>query len=293
MKIKYFFIIFLCSCLISCNSFDFKKNQREVIINKIGEQKSLQIERASGAIHATETILNKSPNKDIYTEAAKKTNSLASNALPNTSLGEEKMWEEIAEGLIQGNDRKYNKIKNELIKSEEKEHKLEKKLADTTSELFFLHEEITEGHQKEIEELMRGQELKKKLMMYFAGAAALCAIGSAILGYFLGIRIAINGAIAAGFFGLAAYLVTQSFFAYIAAGMAVVMFAGTIYYVCGQLRPKRAIKKTAEVLEKMSNSEEGFKRNAAKLVKKEIQNSLVGKEAQKHKEYVRSIKKEF
>jgi hypothetical protein len=216
---------------------------------------------------------------------------IADKALPPLSIEDKSRWDEIAEKLILGDSEELQKVEKSLIQSENKTEKLTQELEQKQNQIVSLLQEKDAQNEARIEELKRDQELKNKLMMYFAGAAVLCVIGSAILGYFMGMKVAVNGLIAGGFFGLASYLITLNFFGYIAAGMAIVMFFGTAYYLWGRLRPEKTMAKTADVLEKMEKSPEGHKSAAAKLVKREISNSLSGREAEAHKAYVKEIKK--
>jgi len=260
------------------------------ISNKIGQEQSYRQEQASGAIHATKKILDDSPNEDIHTESARKTIDIAEKAALPLSIEERSRWDEVAEELLEGSTAKLEKVQKELIQSENKQSELKKKLEKAESERLVFYERLQRDADARIEELKQNQELKKKLMMYFGGAAAVCVVAGAILSYFLGVKIGLHAFAAAGCFGLASYLITLNYFGYIAAGMAVIIFCGIGYYVWGRLRPEKTMAKTADVLEKMEKSPEEHKANAARLVKKEISNSLTGKEGEAHKKYVKEVK---
>jgi len=293
MKIaKLFLIFFICLFLTACINTDYNSEVNE-ISNKIGQEQSYRQEQASGAIHATKKILDDSPNEDIHTESARKTIDIAEKASSPLSIEERSRWDEVAEELLGGSTAKLEKVQKELIQSENKQSDLKKKLQKAESERLVFYERLQRDADARIEELKQNQELKKKLMMYFAGLAAISVIAGGVLTWILGFRIGLNAFIAAGFFGLAAYLITQTFFAYIASGFAIVMFLGTGYYIWGRLRPEKTMAKTADVLEKMEKSPEGHKANAAKLVKKEIGNSLTGKEGEAHKKYIKSVKQKI
>lgn len=291
MKIKLFFLIFLSFLLIGCNTVDSLNSEKAELSNKIGQEEVFRIDQAAGATHATKKILETSPSDDAHTVAARKSVDIADKALPPLSIEDKSRWDEIAEKLIFGDDAELQRVEQSLIKSENKSKSLAEKLKQKENQIVSLLQEKDAQNEARIEELKRDQELQKTLVRYFFGAAAVCAIAGGVLTWILGFRIGLNAFIAAGFFGLAAYLITLSWFAYVAAGMAIIMFVGTIYYIWGRLKPEKVMTKTADVLEKMEKSPQGHISGAAKLVKEEIKRSLTGKEAEGHKAYIKEIKK--
>jgi hypothetical protein len=291
MKAKLFFLIFLSFFLFGCNTIDSLHNEKTELSNKIGQEEVFRIDQAAGATHATKKILETSPNDDPHTAAARKSVDIADKALPPLSIEDKSRWDEIAEKLILGDSAELKKVEKELISSENKQSELKKKLEETTNELFLFYEERQRNDELRIAEAESKIELQKDLVKYFFAAAAICAIAGAVLTWLMGFKVGLNAFIAAGFFSLAAYLISQTWFAYIAAGIAIISFCGIGFYVWGRLRPEKTMAKTADVLEKMEKSPEGHKSAAAKLVKKEIGNSLSGKEADAHKKYIKEVKK--
>lgn len=282
-----FFVVFLCSC----NTIEQTIKKKNEIENKIGEEKKYRVDQASGAVYATRVILEDSEDTP-NTVAAKKTINIAEKSLPDLSIEDQKKWEEISKE-IKENPKSLNRIEKKLTKSEKRESKLQEDLEEITEKLFYVYDKDKEKSEDALKEAKSNKKLLSKLSMYFAGAAVLCVLGSLLIGHFLGFRVALNGFIAGGFFGLASYLVTQTFFAYIAGLVAVIMVSGTIYYIWGRVKPERAVKKTVDVIEKLEKSEDPEKREAAKILKKEMSFSLTGKEAESHKKYIKDVKKKL
>lgn len=290
-----FFLFFLLFTLTSCNSLNWQSPKTDKISSKIEKQESYKLEQASGAVYATKKILSKSPNKDVYTQSAKKTNDLASKALPYPTIENQNVWEEIAYNLIEENEkgqRQVERIEGKLSDSEKKITNLQDELEQAQQDKLALYKQKQREYKAKIQDLLRNQGLQKYLVKIFAYASVASVLASVVLAYFFGFKIAINGIIAGAGFGLAAYLVTQTFFAYLAAGFAIIMFAGIIYYIWGRSQPEKTLKKVVKTVDKMEKSPDARKRDAAKMMKQQMEEGSTGtKEEEKEKKYIKDLKK--
>jgi len=291
MRILTIFLLFLLTFAPACNTIDQLKSENDEIANKIVVQETFRIENASGAVHATKKILEGAP-ENKHTSAAIKTSGLAEDALPPLSIEDRAKWDEIADKALEGSDKEVDKIRDQLINSEKKTSELKKNLEENRNGLLLLHERIRQDHESVIADLKKQTELKEKLMKYFVYAAGICVLAGGALTWLLGIKIGVNAFLAGGFFALASFLITQPVFSYIAAGMAIVMFLWTIYYIWGQLKPNKALKKQIRVIDSMEGSKDARVRDAAKMFKDEMRNTLVDpKEKKVHVDYIRKLKK--
>jgi len=292
MRILPIILIIALIFLPACITTDSIQKKNDSYADKISQEESFMVEQGAGAAVATKIILEKSPQKDIHTESARKTINLSVEALPDLTIKESDRWEKIATDLILGNEKGLEAKRIRLIQSENEKIKLKKKLEEGESKLLDVYAQLQSEQEDRIEEMKRDQELKKDLVKYFFYAAAVCVLAGGILSYFLGIKMGINAIIAGGFFSLAAYLVTQPFFSYMAAGFAVTMFVGTIYYVWGKVYPEKTLERQVKVIEKMGQSGDARKRDAAKIFKDEMGSSLAESKSEKaHRELVRKLKK--
>lgn len=292
MRILPIILIFSLILLSACVTTDSIQKKNDGYTEKIAQEESYIVQQGAGAAVATKMILEKGNLTDIYTVSAKKTISISVDALPNLTLNERLKWEQIADDLIKGNEESLKLKGEELIQSENKQIELKKKLEEGKARLLDVYARREAKHKEELKDMERNNALKKDLVKYFFYAAAVCVLAGGVLSCIFGFKLGLNVFIAGAFFSLAAYLITQPFFCYLAAGMAIIMFAGTLYFLWGQARPKNTLKRQIKVIERMENSTDSRQRESAKVFKKEMKRSLAESKSEKrHKALVKELKK--
>jgi hypothetical protein len=295
MKFFLTFLIFFSLFLTGCNTTSQLSKKQDEIATKIGENQIAQTKKAAGAVIATKTILEKSPQTDIYTESALETINFAGSALPDIGIEERQKWQEIGTNMVLNGGSESNWLQTEtaeLAKLQKERENLIKEKEQVNKNLIAAYQKIEQEQKDQIRKAEDKTKLLSKLSMYFAWAAVAVIIGSAVLGYFFGMKLALNGIIAGAFFGLASYLVILPIFSYIAAGTAIVMIGGTVYYIWGALKYKKPLERTVNKIESLEKSGNARARDAAKIVKDEVGNSFGSKKEEiKHKKIIQEVKK--
>lgn len=144
-----------------------------------------------------------------------------------------------------------------------------------------LYEETTKklsSAEEEIGRLLSGQDLKKRLIHIFGYAAVAALVGGFALFYF-NKAWGFNMLAAAGCLGLAAYLITTSWFGYLAAAFAIIFLCGILYMIFGAKTPNKTLKTIVSTLQNKPNALE------------EIKPHLKEKMTQAEKQLVKNIKK--
>lgn len=293
--VKIFSGILILLSLVGCNTIDGLNQERMQLAYQIGAEQEKRVEQAAGAAQATSIILSQpevDPSKAIG--YARTTNEFVVASLPKPSSEQSLYWQDVANSMLRGEEvgKQFSRSYNILTRSEQTEKDLQEKLANTTNALLALHEKEKAKHESQILALAQNQELTKYLVKIFAYAAVASVLISALVGYFLGWKAGLNGIIAAGFFALAAYYITQTWFAYIAAIFAIIVLVGIIYYIFGRSEPEGELKKQVLAIEDMSDSDDPEEREAAEIVKKKINDKQPTPRAREHhKKYIKKLKK--
>lgn len=243
MYLKYialFFLLFFVGCT-SVGTLNNEVREKERQISAITEKK---LSLAAAAAASTQDFL-----KENNIEEALKTNEYVIFSLPSPKIDHVLQWRQISERILLGDLSEYKKAINKLAELQNSIAEKESEIEALKEKIAILQERQIKRLQERLDALQARRDLESNLMWMFAIAAIACIIAGALLFRRMG-GAATNLLIAGAGFGFAAYLITTSWFGYVAAGVAICIAIGVIYMIFGRLRPERTLKKVVSGIER-------------------------------------------
>lgn len=281
-------LVFLSGCMKTTDSLSKKRSDLQT---RIGQEEQVRIDEAAGSAEATRHLLGLYKGDDPLVAAAQETNTVTIHALPNPSLETRLKWDIITAELVADHEkapRILRDVKKKLVDSEKKEAKLRGGLAKTTESLIGLH--TSKQVEREIEKALKNHELQKYLVKVFAFASVASVLISAAISWFFSWRMGVYGFVAAGVFGFAAYYVTQTWFAYLAAALAIVILVGILLFIMGRSKPEKELRGQVHAINTLGDSENEEEKKAAKIVKRRINDiQKTKRERDRHEKYIKYL----